>query len=166
MVNHTQYLFIWDSGGYFEFRGHRRRLGSPTHSSPPPAKHLEPTVAKTCLTVSVSGQMYTSLSWYFLKDNPSNSYCQRARKKCATNALVLAGGHTRSVKEFAGNDHVTLRPLCRIKKHGEWKARQRLGDAAVDTEVVGVRISRAEQPLKARLSQVLWLVSDLDAEFK
>jgi hypothetical protein len=36
----------------------------------------------------------------------------------------------------------------------------------VETEAVGVKVGRAKQPLAARLSQVLWLVRDLDAEFK
>ena len=116
--------------------------------------------------VSVCGQFYTSLAWYFLKDNPSNSYCVRARKKCSANALVLEGGHTRSVKDFAGAGDRAPRPLCNIKADGVWKVRERLGEAIVQTEVVGVKVGRAKQPLVARLSQVLWLVSDLDAEFK
>ena len=54
------------------------------------------------VVVSVCGRHYASLAWFFCKDNLSPSLCERARQKCASNALELMGGHTRSVKaEFS-----------------------------------------------------------------
>ena len=36
----------------------------------------------------------------------------------------------------------------------------------VRTEVSGIKVKKAEQPVTARLSQVLWLVADLEKEFR
>ena len=129
------------------------KRAAPTASSPPPAKVAKQTVATKCKVVSVCGQLYTSLSWYFLKGNPSPSHCKRAREMCSANALVLDGGHARIVKEFVGVGNRAPRPLCRIRRSGQWQVLERLGDAAVDTDVLGVRIKRAEQPLKNRLNK-------------
>ena len=54
-----------------------------------------------------------------------------------------------------------LKPLCVLDGH----PRQRLGTDAVPTEVVGIKIKRAKDPITSRLSQVLWLFDDLEAEF-
>jgi len=47
------------------------------------------------------------------------------------------------------------------------RARQQLGGISVSTEVPGVHVKRAENPLpqKTRLSQVLSLVSELEKTF-
>ena len=37
---------------------------------------------------------------------------------------------------------------------------------SVNTEVSGIKVKKTEQPVAARLSQVLWLVEDLEQEFK
>jgi hypothetical protein len=113
--------------------------------------------------ISICGQHYTSLAWYLCKDNPSPTLCKRARRNCASNALVLEGGHTRSVKDFAKVPGAgrALKPLCVI----DGQSRQRIGNAAVPTQVVGVKIRRAENPFTSRGSQVLWLLADLEAEF-
>ena len=58
----------------------------------------------------------------------------------------MEGGHARSVGDFAGTGDRAPRPLCRNKRGGQWQVRERLGEKAVDTEVLGVRIKRAEQP--------------------
>lgn len=54
-----------------------------------------------------------------------------------------------------------LKPLCVM----DGRPRQRLGEAEVSTEVAGVKIKRAECPITSRLSQVLWLLDDLEVEF-
>ena len=65
----------------------------------------------------------------------------------------MVASHARIVKEFVGVGNRAPRPLCRIRRSGQWQVRERLGDAAVDTDVLGVRIKRAEQPLKNRLNK-------------
>lgn len=80
-------------------RGAKR--SSPPASPPAKAKSAKLSASgrnSSRVVVSVCGRHYTSLAWYFCKDNPSPSLCERARQKCASNALVLVGGHTRSVK--------------------------------------------------------------------
>jgi hypothetical protein len=47
------------------------------------------------------------------------------------------------------------------------RARQNFpGAQPVSTEVSGVKIKKAEQLVTTRLSQVLWLVADLEKEFR
>ena len=109
----------------------------------------------------VLGKLYTGISWFLGKDNPPDSKCKKARTRCASNALVLSGGHTRALDKegFAASPSAgaALKELC--------PKRKRLGEKFVPTEVEGVEIARASLPLKARLSQVLFLVEDLEACF-
>lgn len=131
-------------------------------ASPSPA----PTSSKVdaCVAINICGLHYTSLSWFLSKDNPSPSLCQRARNNCGDNALVLVGGHTRSVKSFAKIPGASrLQPLCMVSGRPRQNSP---GDRPVSTEAPGVKIMKAEQPLKTRLSQVLWLVADLEKEFR
>jgi hypothetical protein len=139
--------------------------------SPPPMKVARKSAAgaSTCLVVSVCDKFYTSLTWYMLTD-PHRSVCARARKNCSETALVLEGGHTRSVKPYAATADQAPRPLCRVKVQGAWRARQTLASGVtVDTEIVGTRVKRGGEDVAGgavRLSQVLFLVEDLDSEFK
>ena len=75
----------------------------------------------------------------------------------------LVRPHTRSVKSFAKVPGTSrLRPWCTVNG----QPRQNFPIAqAVSTEVLGVKIQRAAQPSTARLSQVMWLYSDLKKEF-
>ena len=116
------------------------------------------------VAISICGQHYTSLSWFLSKENPSPSLCKRARENCSENALVLLGGHTRPVKSFAKISGASrLQPLCMV---GD-RSRQNFPSALpVSTEVSGIKVKKAEQPVTARLSQVLWLVADLEKEFR
>ena len=143
-----------------------KRSPHPPASPPPKAKHAKLFGSgrnSEMVVVSVCGRHYTSLAWYFCKDNPSPSICARARQKCASNALVLVGGHTRSVKDFAKvlGSGTVLKPLCVL----DGRPRQRLGEVSVSTQVAGIKIKRAEDPIASRLSQILWLLDDLEAEF-
>ena len=54
-----------------------------------------------------------------------------------------------------------LKPLCVV----DGEPRQRIGNAAVPTQVVGVKIRRAANPFTSRGSQMLWPLTDLEAEF-
>ena len=118
---------------------------------------LAPTSAKidAAVAFSICGKHYTSLSWFLSKENPSPSLCKRARENCGDNALVLVGGHTRSVKFFAKVPGTSrLQPLCVVGG----RPRQNFpGAQPVGTEVSGVKIKKAEQLVTARRSQVLWL---------
>ena len=124
----------------------------------------KPAKIDAAVAISICGQHYTSLSWFLSKENPSPSLCKRARENCGDNALVLVGGHTRSVKFFAKVPGTSrLQPLCVVGG----QARQNFpGAQPVNTEVSGVKIKKAEQPVTARLSQVLWLVKDLEQDFR
>ena len=125
---------------------------------------LKPVKVDAAVAINICGQHYTSLSWFLAKENPSPSLCKRARDKCAENALVLLGGHTRSVKSFANIPGARpLQPLCMVSG----RPRQKFpGTQPVNTEVPDVKIKKAEQPVRTRLSQVLWLVADLEKEFR
>jgi hypothetical protein len=142
-------------------RGTKRASPSGAASRASPAK-----VARNGgKVVSVCGQLYTSLSWFLKKDSPSATQCARARTRCANTAVVLSGGHTRAVAEYAAVPQTgqALRPLCTVSG----AARKKLGSAAVPTEVDDIMISRAPDPLPSsiRLSQVLFLVSELEKWF-
>ena len=73
--------------------------------------------------------------------------------------------HARAVAEYAAVPQTgqALRPLCTVSG----AARKKLGSAAVPTEVDDIMISRAPDPLPSsiRLSQVLFLVSELEKWF-
>ena len=130
-----------------------KRASTAVASSAPSAK-----TAKTGKEVSVVGKRYSSLSWFLGKPNPAPSVCDAVRASCAENALELQGGHVRKIDSdgFAVALHTgrTPKPLC--------GARQRLGVEWVDTDIQGLKVRRAQLPLKSRLSQVLWLVEDLE----
>ena len=113
--------------------------------------------------MSVCGQLYASLSWFLNKDSPSATQCARARTRCSSSAVVLSGGHTRAVAEYAAHAGQTPRPLCMV----DGVVRKRLGSVAVPTEVENITIRRAPDtlPSSVRLSQVLFLVSELEKWF-
>ena len=85
------------------------------------------------------------------------------RQQCSSSAVVLSGGHTRAVAEYAAHAGQTPRPLCMV----DGVVRKRLGSVAVPTEVGNITIRRAPDtlPSSVRLSQVLFLVSELEKWF-
>ena len=88
--------------------------------------------------------------------------------------MVLVGGHTRATKHLATAAAMSPRPLCRVKVNGEWQPRQNMDTGEVATEVPGVNLRRVQvrQALDdvadgtIRASQILWLLEDLEKEFK
>lgn len=108
--------------------------------------------------VKVCGNLYAPLSWYLGVKNPPPCSVKRARKHCGRSALELSGGHCRALQHLAGTTTDDLEPVS-----GE---RQRLGTVWVDSAVPGVQLRRVpEGGVSRRLSQVLFLVQDLDKEF-
>ena len=142
-------------------RGTKRPAPSGAASSASPAKAAR----NGGKVVSVCGQLYASLSWFLRKDSPSATQCARARTRCSSTALVLSGGHSRAVAEYAvaSQSGQTPRPLCMV----DGDVRKKMGSVAVPTEVDHITISRAPDPLprSIRLSQVLFLVSELEKWF-
>ena len=73
--------------------------------------------------------------------------------------------HSRAVAEYAvaSQSGQTPRPLCMV----DGDVRKKMGSVAVPTEVDHITISRAPDPLprSIRLSQVLFLVSELEKWF-
>ena len=112
--------------------------------------------------VLVCGKRYAGLSWFLGKPNPAPSQCSKARSACGAGALEVKGGHVRALDvagyAVAPTSRQSPQPLC-----GE---RQRLGGEWVDTQIEGVQVRRAQQPVASRLSQVLFLVPDLEREFR
>ena len=149
------------AGRLVVFHPEKRASPSGAHRRASPAK----VARKGGEVVSVCGQLYTSLSWFLKKDSPSATQCARARTRCANSAVVLCGGHARAVAEYASVPQTgqALRPLCTVSG----VARKKLGSAAVPTEVDDIMIFRAPDPLPSsiRLSQVLFLVSELEKCF-
>ena len=58
----------------------------------------------------------------------------------------------------------TMQAIFSTLCYDEDEERQRLGAEWVDTQIQGLQVRRAQLPLKSRLSQVLWLASDLAKE--
>ena len=118
-------------------RGRKRSAPSAVASSASsPAKAVKKSGGKV---VSVCGQLYASLSWFLNKDSPSATQCARARTRCSSSAVVLSGGHTRAVAEYAAHAGQTPRPLCMV----DGVVRKRLGSVAVPTGVENITILRA-----------------------
>ena len=116
--------------------------------------------------VHVCGKAYTSLSWFLGNPNPGPSLCEKARASCKTHALELDGGDARTL---------ALQGFCAqppLKPKDLLPDRQRLPSEWSDTACKSIRankavkLRKAQQSLDARLSKVLWLVSDLELAFK
>ena len=106
--------------------------------------------------VLAMGHRYTALSWHLGNANPPKGACQKARLRCAANAIELDGGHCRSLEQ---GGYVAAPPAVPRSLTGP---RARLGCAWAQTEVEGIRIRRpVDGQLEARLSQVLFRVTDL-----
>lgn len=131
----------------------RKRLAPSGNAGRPPAK-----MQKTGKEVSICGKRYTSLSWFLNTPNPPPKKCEMVRNVCVQNAVLMRGGHVRALDaaKFSVSPSAFVGPPPLL---GE---RRNLPNSWVDTEVTDIQVRRAPQPLKARLSQVLWLVSDLE----
>ena len=131
----------------------RKRAAASEVVGRPPAKHR-----RTGKEVSICGKRYTSLSWFLNTPNPPPKKCERARHVCADRAIELRGGHVRALDaaRFAISPSALAQPPPLLG------ARRNLSTDWIDTEVTDIQVRRAQQPLKARLSQVLRLVADLE----
>ena len=130
----------------------RKRAAASEVVGRPPAKHK-----RTGKEVSICGKRYTSLSWFLNTPNPPPKKYERARHVCADKAIELRGGHVRALDaaRFAISPSALQPPPL-------LGARRNLSTDWIDTEVTDIQVRRAQQPLKARLSQVLRLVADLE----
>ena len=61
------------------------------------------------------------------------------RQQCSSSAVVLSGGYTRAVAEYAARAGQTPRPLCMV----DGVVRKRLGSVAVPAGVENITILRA-----------------------
>lgn len=124
----------------------------------PASKRFRPASPRVCRVLKLCGELYSPLSWYLGTKNPSPSLTARATANCSQRAVELDGGHSRALEGFAGDASGELKPVT-----GD---RQRLGSAFVKCEVASVRLRRAPGGIiTKRLSQVLFVVSDLQKEF-
>ena len=132
--------------------GTKRKAGSlATVLAQPRAKVAKASISAG-LHVDVCGKGYTSLSWFLGVQNPSKPACRHVEQHCVADAVLLDGGHTRSLANT---------PYA--KKHNQ-KPKPLLGDLRrlsvarfVQTEIAGLKVKRCDGTLEGRRkSQILW----------
>ena len=100
----------------------------------------------------VCGKGYTSLSWFLGVQNPSKPACRHVEQHCVADAVLLDGGHTRSLANtpYAKKQNQKPKPLL-----GDLR---RLSVARfVQTEIAGLKVKRCDGTLEGRRkSQILW----------
>jgi hypothetical protein len=137
----------------------RQKRKAETPIAMPLAKQPKRSSGRAGRVLQICGSTYAPLSWYLGNQNPSPSLVARAKERCADHAIELEGGHCRALENFAGSPTDRLKSLT--------GNRERLGTDFVDSEAAKVRIRRvAGGVVSKRLSQVLFLVDDLEAEFE
>ena len=113
--------------------------------------------------VDVCGKQYTSLSWFLGQQNPSPSYCNRARRDCYQSALELDGGDLRTLAShgYAASLPSKPKPLLpsRTRLSSQWI------ETPIQTEHDIAKVRRTGATLEKSNRQVLWLVTDLETCF-
>ena len=145
-----------------------KRLATPSSASVQPVRKARKTTTTTSQSsgeqIRICGVMYTALSWFLEQRNPSKKQCAHATLCCHEGAVELEGAHVRALSgtAFAKAPPAYPTPLCLVRDGSE---RHRLGNEAVDTEIAGLKVQRADGKLTKRLSQVLFRVDVLQHAF-
>lgn len=135
----------------------KRSAPAPTASPERPMKaHRASTNAGK--VVSVCGRLYTSISWYLGKPNPSQSHCSAVKAVCTP--LELRGGDLRTLagQGFAVAPPLRPKPLLagRVRLPSAWL------ETGVQCDRSVLEVRKAGDNSKTSLRQCLWLLEDLE----
>ena len=150
-------------------RGASRKRPAPGSSPPARASALQKKTGDAAAPsggklVDVCGKKYTSLSWFLGRQNPSPSYCTKARQECYRGALELQGGDLRTLVAggYARAPPAKPKPLLpdRARLSSQWI------DTPITTEHDILKVRKTGATLQKSNRQVLWLVTDLQKCFR